>query len=184
MFVNTVVPFNNSSKLIFEMFCDLFYSIISPCLSRQRDKDLISEFFSPILSRSWPVPRLPDKDGWWTQELTPASVWTLYRVHHLSQDASHITQYTVHSTHYTLHITHFTVLSWQYAQHIVQYTLNSTQYPCVCLGIGKGPKRTLKLVQTPDRPFPSEFMLGYRLDLKLGLTKLLHVIIEIMMDFL
>ena len=52
--------------------------------------------------------------------------------------------------------------------------------------MGKGPKRTLKLVnyrlETLDRPSPSESRLGLRLDSKPGSTKPHHAIIEKIID--
>ena len=56
------------------------------------------------------------------------------------------------------------------------------------LGMGKGPKQTLELVNYRlksrpfDRPSPSESRLGFRLDSKPGPTKPHHAIIEIIID--
>ena len=50
--------------------------------------------------------------------------------------------------------------------------------------MGKGPKRTLELVdyRLESRPLPSESRVGSRLDSKPGSTKSLHVIIEKIID--
>ena len=52
------------------------------------------------------------------------------------------------------------------------------------LGMGKGPKWTLELVnyRLESRPSPSESRLGFRLDSKLGSTKPHHAIIEKIID--